>query len=206
MDWRREIEGTWDSQGVSLRVGPLQTQNNGQRSGQTTQHHPSVCPSCLPSQSPIADSSLLHPDSKGPETGQVHLSITTAGNPFPGGWGPASPAGIMTDKAVAEADLITLPPVREGRFSTARSPDSCWCLALRKTRSLVALGPDGSPSLEDGHRSPGCERSAARESQELSGEGLFTHSSCSLRCTEQPQTLWYSLWPQTAAPAFHLSE
>lgn len=160
---------------MSLRVGPLQTQNNGQRSGQTSQHHPSVCPSCLPSQSPIADSSLLHPDSKGPETGQVHLSITTAGNPFPGGWGPASPAGIMTDKAVAEADLITLPPVREGRFSTARSPDSCWCLALRKTRSLVALGPDGSPSLEDGHRSPGCERSAARESKSYQVRG-FSHT------------------------------
>ena len=50
---------------------------------------------------------------------------------------------------------MTLPPVREGRFSTAGSPDSCWCRARRRTRSLVALGPDGSPSLEGGQRSPG---------------------------------------------------
>lgn len=92
-----------------------------------------------------------------------NLPATISGSPFPGVWCPTSPAGIMTDKAVAEADLITLPPVRDGRFSTARSPDSCWCLALRKTRSLVALGPDGSPSLEGGPRSPGCERSAAKD-------------------------------------------
>lgn len=97
--------------------------------------------------------------------GKCTCPATAAGCPFPGVWHPASPAGIMTDKAVAEADLITLPPVRDGRFSTARSPDSCWCLALRKTRSLVALGPDGSPSLEGGQGSPGCERSAAKESK-----------------------------------------
>lgn len=84
-------------------------------------------------------------------------------SPSPAMWNPASPAGIMTDKAVAEADLMTLPPVLEGLFSTAGSPDSCWCRARRKTRSLVALGPDESPSFEGGQRSPGRGRSAATE-------------------------------------------
>ena len=48
----------------------------------------------------------------------------------------------MTDSAVADADLMTLLPARELRFSP--SPDICWCLARRNTRSLVALGPKGS--------------------------------------------------------------
>lgn len=115
--------------------------------------YPRICSSQLKSQS----SFLITP----PEAQQP--SCYSYREPLPWCVGPASPAGIMTDKAVADADLITLPPVRDGRFSTARSPDSCWCLALRKTRSLVALGPDGSPSLEGGQRSPGCERSAARD-------------------------------------------
>lgn len=48
----------------------------------------------------------------------------------------------MTDRAVAEADLMTLLPGLELRFSP--SPDKCWWRALRMTRSLVALGPRGS--------------------------------------------------------------
>ena len=50
---------------------------------------------------------------------------------------------MMTDRAVAEADLITLLPGREFLFSPV-SPDICWCLALRRTRSFVARGPRGS--------------------------------------------------------------
>lgn len=88
---------------------------------------------------------------------------TNGDSPSPAMWNPGSPAGIMTDKAVADADLMTLPPVREGLFSTAGSPDSCWCRARRRTRSLVALGPDESPSFEGGQRSPGRGRSAATE-------------------------------------------
>lgn len=34
------------------------------------------------------------------------------------------PAGIMTDSAVADADLVTLLPGRVVRFSP--SPESCW--------------------------------------------------------------------------------
>lgn len=49
---------------------------------------------------------------------------------------------MMTDNAVAEADLITLPPALELRLSP--SPDRCEWRALRRTRSLVALGPRGS--------------------------------------------------------------
>lgn len=52
------------------------------------------------------------------------------------------PDGMMTDRAVAEADLITLPPALELRLSP--SPDRCGWRALRRTRSLVALGPRGS--------------------------------------------------------------
>lgn len=53
------------------------------------------------------------------------------------------PAGMMTDKAVAEADLITLVPGREFRFSP--SAESCWWRTLRSTRSVVApRGPCGS--------------------------------------------------------------
>lgn len=59
----------------------------------------------------------------------------------------AVPVGIMTDSAVAEADLMTLPPVRELRFSAVESPESCWCRARRSTKSLVALGADGSSSF-----------------------------------------------------------
>lgn len=52
------------------------------------------------------------------------------------------PAGIMTDKAVAEADLMTLVPALE-RFSP--SAESCWWRTLRSTRSVVApRGPCGS--------------------------------------------------------------
>lgn len=53
-----------------------------------------------------------------------------------------SPDGIMTDRAVAEADLMTLLPGLELRFSP--SPDKCWWRALRRTKSLVARGPRGS--------------------------------------------------------------
>lgn len=49
----------------------------------------------------------------------------------------------MTDKAVAEADLITLVPGLELRFSP--SAESCWWRTLRSTRSVVApRGPCGS--------------------------------------------------------------
>ena len=53
---------------------------------------------------------------------------------------------MMTDKAVAEADLITLVPGLELRFSP--SAESCWWRTLRSTRSVVApRGPcvSGSP-------------------------------------------------------------
>lgn len=53
-----------------------------------------------------------------------------------------SPEGMITDRAVAEADLMTLLPGLEFRFSP--SPDKCWWRALRRTRSLVARGPRGS--------------------------------------------------------------
>lgn len=49
---------------------------------------------------------------------------------------------MMTDRAVAEADLMTLLPGLELRFSP--SPDKCWWRALRRTRSLVARAPRGS--------------------------------------------------------------
>lgn len=56
------------------------------------------------------------------------------------------PAGMMTDRAVAEADLMTLVPGRELRFSP--SAESCWWRTLLSTRSVVApRGPcvSGSP-------------------------------------------------------------
>lgn len=53
-----------------------------------------------------------------------------------------SPDGMITDRAVAEADLMTLLPCLELRFSP--SPDKWWWRALRRTRSLVARGPRGS--------------------------------------------------------------
>lgn len=58
----------------------------------------------------------------------------------------AVPVGIMTDNAVAEADLMTLPPERGLRFSAVESPESCR-RARRSTKSLVALGADGSSSF-----------------------------------------------------------
>lgn len=74
--------------------------------------------------------------------------------------------GIMTDNAVAEADLMTLPPVRELRFSAvAVSPESCWCRARRSTKSLVALGADGSSSL-GGCSSPAFDLSPIGEGRE----------------------------------------
>lgn len=60
----------------------------------------------------------------------------------------ASPAGMMTDRAVAEADLITLVPGRELRLSL--SDESCWCRTFRNTRSVVApWGPwrSGRPRM-----------------------------------------------------------
>ena len=136
-------------------MGPLQTQTHGQRSGRTDTAFPVSAPPS--SQVQVPGLSLAHPRANHGGPGKR----TNGGSPSPARLDPASPAGIMTDKAVAEADLMTLPPVREGRFSTAGSPDSCWCRARRRTRSLVALGPDGSPSLEGGQRSPG--RSAATQ-------------------------------------------
>ena len=59
---------------------------------------------------------------------------------------PPSPAGMMTDRAVAEADLITLVPGSEFRFSP--SAESWWWRTLRSTRSVAApRGPcaSGSP-------------------------------------------------------------
>lgn len=73
--------------------------------------------------------------------------------------------GIMTDSAVAEADLMTLPPVRELRFSAVESPESCWCRARRSTKSLVALGADGSSSF-GGCRSPAFDLSPSGEWRE----------------------------------------
>lgn len=57
------------------------------------------------------------------------------------------PAGMMTDRAVAEADLITLVPGLELRFSPS---ESCWWRTLRSTRSVVAPrvpGGSGSPRM-----------------------------------------------------------
>ena len=140
---------------MSSHGGPLQTQTHGQRSRRTDTALPVSAPPS--SQVKVPGLSLAHPRANHCGLGKR----TNGGSPSPARLNPVSPAGIMTDKAVAEADLMTLPPVREGRFSTAVSPDSCWCRARRRTKSLVALGPDGSPSLEGGQRSPG--RSAATE-------------------------------------------
>lgn len=53
-----------------------------------------------------------------------------------------SPAGMMTDRAVAEADFMTLVPERVAvRFSLSVG---IWCRALRKTRSLPTRGPNVS--------------------------------------------------------------
>lgn len=49
---------------------------------------------------------------------------------------------MITDRAVADADLITLLPALEFRFSP--SPDKCWWRALRRTKSLAARAPRGS--------------------------------------------------------------
>lgn len=79
------------------------------------------------------------------------VSATPAGRGWVCGGGGerrrAVPVGIMTDSAVAEADLMTLPPARGLRFSAVESPVSCWCRARRSTKSLVALGADGSSSF-----------------------------------------------------------
>lgn len=129
--------------------------------GQSQQTQVSLCPLLPPPKSKSQSSHWPIPE---PVTvDKENAPGTNRGSPSPARRGPVSPAGIMTDKAVAEADLMTLPPVREGRFSTTGSPDSCWCRARRRTRSLVALRPDGSPSFEDGQRSPGRGRSAATE-------------------------------------------
>lgn len=123
--------------------------------------------------------SLVQPGANHGGQGICSIFIGLSCLKWRGGRGPALPAGIMTDKAVAEADLMTLPPVREGLFSTAASPDICWCRARRRTRSLVALGPDASPSFEGGQRSPGRGRSAATESRcvrNQSKAGDFPHA------------------------------
>lgn len=61
---------------------------------------------------------------------------------------------------------MTLPPVRELRFSAvAVSPESCWCRARRSTKSLVALGADGSSSL-GGCSSPAFDLSPIGEGRE----------------------------------------
>lgn len=136
----------------------------------TKKIHISLC-LLLPPPKAVAEQPLIGPAwSQSRWTGKrqhFHWSVLPQmrGSPSPARWGPALPAGIMTDKAVAEADLMTLPPVREGLFSTAASPDICWCRARRRTKSLVALGPDASPSFEGGQRSPGRGWSAATESR-----------------------------------------
>lgn len=53
----------------------------------------------------------------------------------------------MTDSAVADADLMTLLPGREVRFSP--SPESCWCRARRRTRSFVARWLRASPTATE---------------------------------------------------------
>ncbi len=54
-----------------------------------------------------------------------------------------SPAGMMTDRAVVEADFMTLAPAQVVlRFSL--SVGIWWCRALRKTRSLPTRGPNES--------------------------------------------------------------
>lgn len=55
----------------------------------------------------------------------------------------ASPAGMMTDRAVAEADFMTLVPERVA-LSFSLSVWIWWCRALRKTRSLPTRGPNES--------------------------------------------------------------
>lgn len=156
--------GTWGWPGVSFHGGPLQTQSHGQRLGPIGHRSPCICSSFLTSKSPRV---LIGPSQSQSLWTHTVSSLaypgTNGDSPAPAMWDPGSPAGIMTDKAVAEADLMTLPPVREGLFSTAGSPDSCWCRARRRTRSLVALGPEESPSFEGGQRSPGRARSAATE-------------------------------------------
>lgn len=58
-----------------------------------------------------------------------------------------SPEGIRRERAVADADLITLLTGREVRFSPD-SPESNRCRARRTAKSLVALGVVNSgPSL-----------------------------------------------------------
>lgn len=165
-------------------MGPLQTHNRGQKLEPRRHTSPCICSSLLPSLSGRAAShwSSLEPITVDREYAAFSLVCPASnggGSPSPARWGPALPAGIMTDKAVAEADLMTLPPVREGLFSTAASPDICWCRARRRTRSLVALGPDASPSFEGGQRSPGRGRSAATESRcvrNQSKAGDFPHA------------------------------
>lgn len=57
-----------------------------------------------------------------------------------------SPVGIMSDSAVAEADLMTLLSGRDVCFSA--SPDSSLWRARRTARSLMALGVElSAPSL-----------------------------------------------------------
>lgn len=57
-----------------------------------------------------------------------------------------SPVGIMSDSAVAEADLMTLLSGRAVCFSV--SPDSSLWRARRTARSLMALGVElSAPSL-----------------------------------------------------------
>lgn len=118
---------TWGWPGVSFHEGPLQTQNLGQRSRPAITALPvSAPPTSLVT---VPELSLVHPGANhcGQEKRSVFIGLSWHkwGQTLPSRWGPASPAGIMTDKAVAEADLMTLPPVREGRFSAAGSPDSC---------------------------------------------------------------------------------
>lgn len=59
----------------------------------------------------------------------------------------------MTDKAVAEADLMTLPPVREGR-SLPRDLLIAAGAASAQNQVIVALGPGWVPILRVGQRSP----------------------------------------------------
>ncbi len=57
------------------------------------------------------------------------------------------PAGIISERVVAEADLITLLSGRDVCFSV--SPDSSLWRALRAAKSLMALGVEFSdPSAQ----------------------------------------------------------
>ncbi|TNN83605.1 hypothetical protein EYF80_006123 [Liparis tanakae] len=67
----------------------------------------------------------------------------------------------MTDRAVAEADLMTLFPALEARFSL--SPVNCWCRALRRTRPLLCSRRLGEGTLVPSSEVPRTLKGAWRD-------------------------------------------